>query len=74
MTPDCSPRSSVAECLAHKELTSHYVIVRELGSGTYGKVLLARSQGSGTEVALKMLPKKTAKLKVRINVIRTASR
>jgi serine/threonine protein kinase len=66
MKPDCSPRSSVAECLAQRELTSHYVIVKELGSGTYGKVLLARCQDSGTEVALKMLAKKSSKLKVRL--------
>ncbi len=63
MNPDCSPRSSVSDNLYHQELEDHYDVVKQLGSGTYGKVLLTQCKQTGTTVALKVLPKSTTKLK-----------
>ncbi len=63
MNPSCSPRSSIADNLYQQELTEHYSVLRTLGSGTYGKVLLARCHKTNAEIALKVLPKPTIKLK-----------
>ena len=63
MHPDCSPRSSITENLYQQDLGDHYTVIQDLGSGTYGKVLLAKCRKTGTEVALKVLPKSSTKLK-----------
>ena len=63
MNPSCSPRSSISETLAQWTLEEHYEVLKKLGSGTYGKVLLAQCKRTGTEVALKLLPKSTIKMK-----------
>jgi serine/threonine-protein kinase SBK len=38
-------------------------VVRQLGTGTYGSVLLARCRRTATQVALKVMPKSTVKLR-----------
>ena len=63
LNPNCSPRSSVTECLPQRDIADHYVTIRELGSGTYGTVLLTKCRLTKSEVALKLLPKRTTKLK-----------
>ncbi|KAK2169422.1 hypothetical protein LSH36_10g10034 [Paralvinella palmiformis] len=63
MRPDCSPRSSISDSLYQQDLADHYTVIKDLGSGTYGKVLLAKCRKTGTEVALKVLPKSSTKLK-----------
>ena len=64
MNPECSPRSSVSDSLLqHQDLTDQYQVLRELGSGTYGKVVLARCRRTDTQVALKMLPRPATKIK-----------
>jgi serine/threonine-protein kinase SBK len=63
LNPNCSPRTSITECLPQRVITDHYNVIRELGSGTYGTVLLTRCRLTRSEVALKVLPKKTTKLK-----------
>ena len=63
MNPECSPRCSFAGSLYQQELTDSYDIVKELGSGTYGRVILARCHRTNMDVALKVLPKSNAKLK-----------
>ena len=60
---DCSPRSSVSDSLCQQDLADHYCVMKELGSGTYGKVLLAECRHTNTKVALKVLPKSSTKLK-----------
>ena len=62
MHPDSSPRSSVSDSLFRRELSDHYVVLRQLGSGTYGRVVLARCRLTDTEVALKLLPKASTRL------------
>jgi len=54
LTADCSPRSSVSNSLDQQELADNYSILRQLGSGTYGRVVLARCHRTGVEVALKV--------------------
>ncbi|CAH1795274.1 unnamed protein product [Owenia fusiformis] len=61
MNPECSPRSSVSESLAQLDIEERYDIIKELGSGTYGKVLLGECRDTQTKVALKVLPKKNTK-------------
>ncbi len=63
MNPDCSPRSSVSDNLYQMDLEEHYTVLKELGSGTYGKVLFCRCKQTDTKVALKVLPKSGTKLK-----------
>lgn len=63
LNPKCSPRSSDADCLNQRELEDHYTVLKELGSGTYGRAVLARCHKTCTEVALKILPKTSVKLK-----------
>ncbi|XP_044540540.1 uncharacterized serine/threonine-protein kinase SBK3-like, partial [Gracilinanus agilis] len=43
-----------------RTLRSRYRLVRELGAGTYGRVLLARPRRGGPAVALKLLPRARA--------------
>jgi len=63
MNPDCSPRSSISESLYQQDLEDHYDVIKELGSGTYGKALLCQCKHTDTKVALKVLPKPNTKLK-----------
>lgn len=63
MNPSCSPRSSISDSLFHMDMEENYKIVKELGSGTYGKVVLAECRRTNTEVALKVLPKSSTKIK-----------
>lgn len=58
---DRSPRSSTSDNLLQLELEDHYDIIKDLGKGTYGKVILARCKETDTKVALKILPKLTTK-------------
>ncbi|XP_074873903.1 putative serine/threonine-protein kinase SBK3 isoform X2 [Carettochelys insculpta] len=43
--------------LPQLELQEQYTVVKELGSGTYGKVLLAEHREQGTALVLKVMPK-----------------
>jgi serine/threonine-protein kinase SBK len=45
------------------ELEEHYDVIKDLGCGTYGKVVLAVCRETGTSVALKLLPKSNTKPK-----------
>ena len=63
MNPDCSPRSSVSDVLLRQDLDENYTIIKELGRGTYGRVVLAKCHQTKSEVALKMLPKSATKLR-----------
>ncbi|XP_076073511.1 serine/threonine-protein kinase SBK1-like isoform X2 [Mytilus galloprovincialis] len=58
-----SPRLSTPDNLLQLCLRDHYDILRELGRGTYGKVVLAKCRETGTNIALKILPKTHVKLK-----------
>ncbi|XP_025105958.1 serine/threonine-protein kinase SBK1-like [Pomacea canaliculata] len=58
-----SPRSSTSDNLQLLTLKDHYDVERELGRGTYGKVVLARCHQTNTHVALKLLPKTSTKLR-----------
>lgn len=58
---DKSPRSSTSDNLQVLTLKEHYDVERELGRGTYGKVVLAKCRQTGTQVALKLLPKSSTK-------------
>ena len=58
-----SPRSSTSENLLQLNLKDHYEILRDLGRGTYGKVVLAKCLETGSQIALKVLPKSTTKLR-----------
>ncbi|CAD5117831.1 unnamed protein product [Dimorphilus gyrociliatus] len=63
VSPDCSPRSSICESLDNCSLEERYTVLQHLGCGTYGRVVLANCKRTSTSVALKILPKKTTKLK-----------
>ena len=63
MNPNCSPRSSVSDSLIQRDLSDSYTILKDLGRGTYGKVVLANCKETGTNVALKILPKSSTKLR-----------
>lgn len=63
LNPKCSPRSSEHDSLCQQELEDNYTVLRELGSGTYGRAILARCHKTNVEVALKILPKSAVKLK-----------
>lgn len=58
-----SPRSSTSDNLLQLNLKDHYEVLRDLGRGTYGKVVLAKCMETGTNVALKVLPKSSTKLR-----------
>ncbi|XP_015277868.1 PREDICTED: serine/threonine-protein kinase SBK2-like [Gekko japonicus] len=51
-----------AQNLPQVEVTSSYTILRELGSGSYGHVLMAVHQRQGTPMALKFVHKKDTEL------------
>jgi serine/threonine-protein kinase SBK len=56
-----SPRSSTSENLLHLELNEHYDVMKDLGTGTYGKVVLAECKDTRTQVALKLISKSGTK-------------
>lgn len=58
-----SPRCSTSENLLNLSLKEHYDIIKELGKGTYGKVVLAKCKETGTNVALKVLSKSSVKIR-----------
>lgn len=58
-----SPRGSTPDNLQQLSLKEHYEVEKELGRGTYGKVVLAKCRHTGTQVALKLLPKSSTKMR-----------
>ncbi|XP_069461961.1 serine/threonine-protein kinase SBK1-like [Ambystoma mexicanum] len=46
-----------AEHMVTMEIAEHFDVLRELGRGTYGQVVLGKHRGSDATVALKLLPK-----------------
>ncbi|RWS13177.1 hypothetical protein B4U79_14740 [Dinothrombium tinctorium] len=48
------------ECI---DIDEHYDVIKDIGSGDYGKVMLAVHRQTGTEVALKAVPKVTTPLR-----------
>ena len=52
-----SPSAGAGVAAEPRELDDDYAVLRELGAGTYGRVVLARCRRTDTEVALKVLPK-----------------
>ena len=58
-----SPRCSTSDNLLNLNMKEHYEIIKELGRGTYGKVVLGKCKETGTQVALKVLPKSSVKLR-----------
>jgi serine/threonine-protein kinase SBK len=63
LNPKCSPRSSSSDSLTQQELDDHYTVLKELGSGTYGRSVHAQCHRTKAEIALKILPKSSVKLK-----------
>ncbi|XP_029362837.1 serine/threonine-protein kinase SBK1 isoform X2 [Echeneis naucrates] len=51
-----------AQSLSHLEIQEHFNIVKEIGRGKYGKVLLVTHRFRGTPMALKVMPKASTKL------------
>uniref|UniRef100_A0A8D2NJV1 Serine/threonine-protein kinase SBK2 n=1 Tax=Zonotrichia albicollis TaxID=44394 RepID=A0A8D2NJV1_ZONAL len=51
-----------AQSLVRTEVAEHYEVVRELGRGKYGHVMLVTHRQRGTPMALKLLPKASTKL------------
>ncbi|XP_064617400.1 serine/threonine-protein kinase SBK1-like [Liolophura sinensis] len=51
------------ESLQLLNLKEHYEIIKELGRGTYGKVVQAKCRHTGAKIALKILPKSNTKIK-----------
>ncbi|NXF84703.1 SBK2 kinase, partial [Eubucco bourcierii] len=51
-----------AQSLLHTEVSEHYEVIRELGRGKYGHVMLVTHRQRGTPMALKLLPKASTKL------------
>ncbi|XP_053217885.1 serine/threonine-protein kinase SBK2 [Podarcis raffonei] len=51
-----------AQSLVHMEVSEHYHIIKELGKGKYGQVVLVTHRKRGTPMALKLLPKASTKL------------
>ncbi|XP_075049876.1 serine/threonine-protein kinase SBK1-like [Mixophyes fleayi] len=49
--------SQISENLRMMEVTDHFDLIQELGTGSYGKVFLAKQRHSGQNVAIKMLTK-----------------
>ncbi|KAM7296048.1 serine/threonine-protein kinase SBK1 isoform X1 [Ixodes scapularis] len=49
--------------LAAVQVEDHYDVLREIGSGDYGKVVLARHRETGSQVALKAVPRATTTLR-----------
>uniref|UniRef100_A0A3P8Y4C7 Protein kinase domain-containing protein n=1 Tax=Esox lucius TaxID=8010 RepID=A0A3P8Y4C7_ESOLU len=51
-----------AQSLSHLEIKEHFNIIKEIGRGKYGKVLLVTHRCRGTPMALKVMPKASTKL------------
>ncbi|NXU07057.1 SBK2 kinase, partial [Buphagus erythrorhynchus] len=51
-----------AQSLVRAEVAEHYEVIRELGRGKYGHVMLVTHRQRGTPMALKLLPKASTKL------------
>ncbi|XP_069025264.1 serine/threonine-protein kinase SBK1 isoform X1 [Embiotoca jacksoni] len=51
-----------AQSLSHREIQEHFNIIKEIGRGKYGKVLLVTHRFRGTPMALKVMPKASTKL------------
>ncbi|XP_042264274.1 serine/threonine-protein kinase SBK1 [Thunnus albacares] len=51
-----------AQSLSNLEIQEHFNIIKEIGRGKYGKVLLVTHRFRGTPMALKVMPKASTKL------------
>ncbi|XP_035596597.1 serine/threonine-protein kinase SBK1-like [Oncorhynchus keta] len=51
-----------AQSISHLEIKEHFNIIKEIGRGKYGKVLLVTHRCRGTPMALKVMPKASTKL------------
>ncbi|XP_034447243.1 serine/threonine-protein kinase SBK1 [Hippoglossus hippoglossus] len=51
-----------AQSLSQREIQEHFNIIKEIGRGKYGKVLLVTHRFRGTPMALKVMPKASTKL------------
>uniref|UniRef100_A0A8C6LQS6 Si:dkey-8e10.3 n=1 Tax=Nothobranchius furzeri TaxID=105023 RepID=A0A8C6LQS6_NOTFU len=51
-----------AQSIGHLEIQEHFNIIKEIGRGKYGKVLLVTHRFRGTPMALKVMPKASTKL------------
>ncbi|XP_049921274.1 serine/threonine-protein kinase SBK1 [Epinephelus moara] len=51
-----------AQSLSQLEIQEHFNIIKEIGRGKYGKVLLVTHRFRGTPMALKVMPKASTKL------------
>ncbi|XP_061114618.1 serine/threonine-protein kinase SBK1 [Conger conger] len=51
-----------AQSLSYLEIKEHFNIIKEIGRGKYGKVLLVTHRCRGTPMALKVMPKASTKL------------
>lgn len=51
-----------AQSLSQLEIKEHFNIIKEIGRGKYGKVLLVTHRFRGTPMALKVMPKASTKL------------
>uniref|UniRef100_UPI0037E950C7 serine/threonine-protein kinase SBK1 n=1 Tax=Semicossyphus pulcher TaxID=241346 RepID=UPI0037E950C7 len=51
-----------AQSLGNLEIQEHFNVVKEIGRGKYGKVLLVTHRFRGTPMALKVMPKASTKL------------
>ncbi|KAG7256755.1 hypothetical protein CRUP_009768 [Coryphaenoides rupestris] len=51
-----------AQSLSQLEISEHFNVIKEIGRGKYGKVLLVTHRRRGTPMALKVMPKSSTKL------------
>ncbi|XP_036389799.1 serine/threonine-protein kinase SBK1 [Megalops cyprinoides] len=51
-----------AQSLSNLEIQEHFNVIKEIGRGKYGKVLLVTHRCRGTPMALKVMPKASTKL------------
>ncbi|XP_051949714.1 serine/threonine-protein kinase SBK1 [Xyrauchen texanus] len=51
-----------SQSLCHLEIKEHFNIIKEIGRGKYGQVLLVTHRCKGTPMALKVLPKASTKM------------
>ncbi|KAJ8395093.1 hypothetical protein AAFF_G00035490 [Aldrovandia affinis] len=51
-----------AQSLKYLEINEHFNVIKEIGRGKYGKVLLVTHRCRGTPMALKVMPKASTKL------------
>ncbi|XP_069783139.1 serine/threonine-protein kinase SBK1-like isoform X2 [Narcine bancroftii] len=55
--------SLLGQALTKMEVSEHYETIRELGRGTYGSVQLVRHRVQGTLMALKLMDKRTTRVR-----------